>query len=106
MPRVAKGSVAHKRRSSADWMPEKFGRRSAGFQPRHKVTMPKASFKTLSMRRVCALRHQNGVQYSAIEWTKHMTSVCFVLAPATRPETASHLINLKRVDSCLRNRSS
>ena len=66
-PRWAKMSVALSRRSSAGWMPESTGRWSVGVGRRHPVTMRKASFKTLSMRRVWALRHQTGAQYSAVE---------------------------------------
>ena len=40
------------RRNSAGWMPESTGRWSVGVGRRHPVTMRKASFKTLSMRRV------------------------------------------------------
>ena len=65
--RLAKESVTPWWRRSADWMPEKTGRLSVGVGRRHPVTMRKASLRTLSMRRVCALRHQAGVQYSAVE---------------------------------------
>ena len=34
---------------------------------RHPVTMRKAPYKTLSMRRVLTLPHQAGAQYSAVE---------------------------------------
>ena len=47
-----KKSVAPIRRSSAGWMLESMGRWSVGVGCRHPVTMRKASFKTLSMRRV------------------------------------------------------
>ena len=36
----------------AGWVPESIGRWSVGMGRRHPVTMRKASFKTLSMRRV------------------------------------------------------
>ena len=58
---------APKRRSSAGWMPRRIARRFVGVGRRHPVTKHKASLKTLSMRRVCALPHQTGVQYSAVE---------------------------------------
>ena len=56
--RWAKESVAPIRRSSAGCMPESIRRWSVGVRRRHPVTMRKASLKTLSMRRVWALRHQ------------------------------------------------
>ena len=65
--RLAKESVAPWRRSSAGWMPERTERLSVGVGRRHPVTMRKASLKMLSMRRVCALRHQAGARYSAVE---------------------------------------
>ena len=65
--RLAKESVASWRRSSAGWMPGKTERSFVGVGRKHPVTMHKASLKTLSMRRVCALRHQAGAQYFAVE---------------------------------------
>ena len=38
--------------AQAGWMPESTGRRSVEVGRRHPITMRKASFKTLSMRRV------------------------------------------------------
>ena len=67
VPRLAKESVAPERRSSAGWMPERVGWWCVDVGRRHPVTMRKASFKTLSIRRVCALRHQTCAQYSAVE---------------------------------------
>ena len=64
---LAKESVAPWRRSSAGWMPERTGRLSVGMGRRHPVTMRKASLRTPSIRRVCALRHQVDAQYSAVE---------------------------------------
>ena len=64
---LAKESVAPWRRSLAGWMPEKTKRLSVGVKRRHPVTLRKASLRTLSMRRVCALRHQAGGQYSVVE---------------------------------------
>ena len=57
-----------------------------GVGPKHPVIMRKALFKTLSMRRVCALRYQTGAQYSAVEYTKDRAAVGGVLAPALHPE--------------------
>ena len=65
--RLAKESVAPWRRSEAGWMIERTGKLSVGVGRRHPVTMRKASLRTLSMRRVCALRHQAGAQYSAVK---------------------------------------
>ena len=65
--RLARERVAPWRRSSAGWMPESTGRYSVGVGSRHPETMRNASLSTLSMRRVCALRHQTGAQYSAVE---------------------------------------
>ena len=48
-------------------MPERTGRLFVGVGCRHFGTMRKASLGTLQMRRVCALRHQAGAQYSAVE---------------------------------------
>ena len=64
---LANECVAPWRRSSAGWMPERTGRLSAGVGRRHLVTMRKATLRTLLMRRVCALQHQAGAQYSAVE---------------------------------------
>ena len=63
----AKENVVPKRQSSAGWMSERIGRWSVGVGRRHPVTIRKTLFKTLSMRRVCALQHQSGVRYSAVE---------------------------------------
>ena len=66
-PRVAllaKESVAACQRSSAGWMPESISRLSIGVGRRHPVTMRKASYRTPSITRVLALRHQIGAQCS------------------------------------------
>ena len=65
--RLAIQSVAPWRGSSVGWMSEKAGRLSVGVERRHRVALRKASLRTLSMRRVCALGHQTGAQYSAVE---------------------------------------
>ena len=49
------------------WLP---GRLSAGVARKHPVTIRKASLMAGSMRRVWALWHQRGAQYSAVEWTR------------------------------------
>ena len=69
------------------------------------MTMCNASLRTLSMRRVCALRHKTGAQYSAVEQIRDRATVRNVLAPAPQPEAASHLISATRVVSFLRNAS-
>ena len=60
VPRLAKESVAAKKGSSAGWMPERVDKWSVGKEGRHLLAMRKTSFRTLSIRRVCALRHQTG----------------------------------------------
>ena len=65
--RLAKENGAPWRQSLARWMPERTGRLSVGVGLRPPVTMRKASLRTLPIRRVCALRHQAGAQYSAVE---------------------------------------
>ena len=101
--RLAKESVAPWRRSSAGWMPERTGRLPAEVGRRHPVTMCKASLRTLSMRRVCALRHQAGAQYSAVESIRDKAAVRNVLTPAPHPELASRLGSETRVNSFMRN---
>ena len=80
MARRAGDSVAPLRRSSAGWMPARIGRLSAGVGRRHPVTARKASLMTRSMRRVWALRHQAGAQYSAVEWTRARVAIRSVQA--------------------------
>jgi len=58
-------------------MPARVGRLSAGVGRRHPVTIRKAS-----MRRIRALRHQTGAQYSAVERTKARVAIRRVVAPA------------------------
>ena len=75
--RRVRGSVAPLRRSSADWMPARIGRLSAGVGRRHPVTIRKASLMAESMRWVWALRHQTGAQYSADQgWGGYSQSCC------------------------------
>ena len=61
-------------------------RMSVGVKRRHLVTMRKVSLSTLSMSRVCALRHQAGAHYSAVEWIRDKAAVHNVLAPAPHPD--------------------
>jgi len=103
--RRARDSVAPLLRSSAGWMPARVGRLSAGVGRRHPVAVRKASFMTGSVRRVWALRHQTGAQYSAVEWTRARVAVRRIVAPAPQSEPASRLrsatrdVNLLRSDS-------
>ena len=103
--RLARESVAPWRRSSAGWMPERTGRYTDGVGRRHPVTMRKASFITLSISRMCTLRHQTGAQYSAIEQTRDRAAVRNVLALAPQPVPASRLNSETRAHNFLRNAS-
>ena len=56
MPQLAKESIAPDQPSPASWMVESIGRWSVKVDAMIVgVTMHKASFKTLSMKQVCAL---------------------------------------------------
>ena len=79
------------RRSSAGWMPARIGKLSTGVGRRHPVTIRKTSLMVVSVRRVWALRHQTGAQYSVVEWTMARVAICNVVAPAPQPEPASRL---------------
>ena len=79
------------------------GRWSVGVEPRHPVTMLKAAFRTLSMRRQWALWHQNDVQYSAVEWNRDRAAIVSVLVPAFHPEPTSCLSSVSRKDIFSRN---
>jgi len=79
--RRARESVAPLRRTPAGWMPARTGRLPTGVGRRHPVTIRKASLLAGSMRRVWALRHWTGAQYSAVEWTRTRA--------APQPEPAS-----------------
>ena len=86
-------------------MPARIGRLSAGVRRRHPVTIRKASVMVGSMRRVLALRHQTGAQYSAVEWTRSRVAVRNVVAPAPQPEPANRLRSATRDLSFLRSDS-
>jgi len=86
MARRDRDSVAPMRRSSADWMPARVGRLSAGVGRRHPVTILKALLMAGSMR-----WHQTGAQYSAVECTKARVAIRRVVAPVPQPEPVSHL---------------
>ena len=104
MARCARESVAPLRWSSTGWMPATI-RLSTGVGRRHPVTIRKASLMARSMRRVWALRHQTGAQYSAVEWTRVRVAVRRVVAPTPQPEPASRVksatldVNFLRSDS-------
>jgi len=65
--RRARDSVAPLQRSSAGWMPARMERLSGGVGRRHPVTIRKALLMAGSIRRLSALRHQTGAQYSGFE---------------------------------------
>ena len=65
--RLAKENVAPWRRSSTGWIPERTGRLSVGVGRRYLVAMRIVSSRTLSIKRVYALRHQAGAQHSAVQ---------------------------------------
>jgi len=64
-----------------------------------------AGCATGSMRRVWALRHQTGAQYSAVDWTRARVAIRRVVAPAPQPEPASRLRSVMRDVSFLRSDS-
>jgi len=82
-----------KRRSSAGWMPARIGRLSVDVERRHPVTIRKASLMAGSIRRVWALRHQTGAQYSAVQCTRGRVAVRRIVAPEPQPEPTSPLRN-------------
>ena len=98
-------SVAPLRRSSAGWMPARIGRLSAGVGHRHPVTIRKASLVAGWMRRVWALWHHIGAQYSAVECTRARVAIRRIVAPAPEPEPASRLRSATRDVSFLRSYS-
>ena len=96
MARRASDGVAPLRRSSAGWMPSRFGRLSVRVGRRYLVTIRKASLVVGSIRRVRALRHQTRAQYSAVECTRARVAVRSVVAPAPQLEPASRLTSATR----------
>ena len=104
MARRARDSVAPLRRSSTGWMPARIGR-SAGVGRRHPVTICKASLMAGSIRQVWALRHQAGVQYSAVECTRARVTIRRVIAPAPQPDPGSCLRSATRDVNFLRSDS-
>ena len=94
--------------SSADRVPATIGRLSAGVGRRHPFARRKASLMVGSMRRVWALRHQTGTQYSVVEWTRASVAVRNVVAlapqsePASRLKSATRDVNFLQIDSWCR----
>jgi len=105
MARRIRDSVAPLRRSSAGWIPTRIGRLSAGVGRRDPITMRKASLMARSVRRVRALRHQAGAQYSSVEWSRARVATRRVVAPAHHPQAASHLKSATRDVSFFRSDS-
>ena len=90
-------------------LPDKKKKLSIGVGRRHPVTRPKTSLIGLLMRRVWALRHQTGEQYSAAECTRTRVAVHNVVAPAPQVDPANclkNLIFLYRDGRCRRNVSA
>ena len=79
---------------SAGWMPARIGRLSPGIGRR--LAICKASLMVRSMKRVWALWHQTGAQYSAVQWTRARVAVRNVVVPAPQPEPASRLRSARR----------
>ena len=105
MARRVRGNVAPLRRSSAGLMAASVEKLSSGLGGKHPVTIRKVSLMAGSMRRVWALRHQTGAQYSAVECTRARVDIRRVLAPAPQPEPASCLRSTTRDVSFLRSDS-
>ena len=107
------GSVARRssdskpplRRSSVGWMPARMGRLCAGVGRRHPVTFRQSSLMAGSIRRVCALLHQTGAQYCAVECTSPKVTVRNVIALGAQPEPPSRFnsatsdVSFLRIDS-------
>ena len=87
------------RRSSDGWMPARTYNSSVCVGRKHPVIRRKASLIGLSTRRVWAMRHQTGAQYSAAEWIKARVAVCRVMAPAPQLDPANRLRSPTRVVS-------
>jgi len=105
MARPVRDSVAPLRRILAGWVPARIGWLSVGVGRRHPVTIRKASLMEESIRRVWALRHQTGAQYSEVECTRARVAIRRVVAPAPQPEPASRLRSATRDVSFLRSDS-
>ena len=74
----------------------RIGRLSAGVGRRDPVTNRKALLMAGSIRRLRALRHQTGMQYSAVKSTRARVAVHRVVAPTPQPEPARRLRVVRR----------
>jgi len=104
--RRARDSVALFWRSSMGIIPVRTKGLSIGVGRRYLVINRKASNMCLSTRRVCLLRHQTGVQYSAAEWIKARVAVRNLLASEPHLEPANRLKSPTQAVSFLLNDSS
>ena len=77
-------------------MPARMGRLSNSVGLRHPVTTLGVSLITVLMMRVCTLRHQTGVQYSAVEHTRAKAAVRRTAALAPHPDPARRLVRAMR----------
>ena len=98
MARRVRDSVAPLRRSSAGLMHARIESLSTGAGRRYPVIIRKASLMVGSMRRVWALRHQTGVQYSAVEWTRARVAIRNIIVPA--PQQAASGVRRVMSASC------
>ena len=96
MARRSRDSAVPYRRDSAGWVPARIGSMSAGVGRRYPVTIRKASLMLRSMRRVSALQHRTGAQYSAVESARNGVAVCNFVVPTSQPEPASRLKSAMR----------
>jgi len=86
MARRARDNVAPLLQSSTGWMPARIGRLSAGVGRRNLVTVCKALWMAGPKRRVRALRHQTGTQYSTVECTRARVAIRNFVATTPQPE--------------------
>ena len=94
--------VASLRRRSSGCISDRIGRFAVGVGFKLPDTMRKASLMGLSIMRVWVLLHQNGTQYSAVEWTRVRMPVRRMSAPAPQLDTASRLRSVTRDVTFLR----
>ena len=92
-------SVAPFRWSTTGWMPARIGKLSADVRRRHPCTIRKASLMAGSIKRVWALRHQTGAQYSAVEYIRTKVTVHNVVAPEWWDPVPA--LPLREPDGCL-----
>ena len=75
-------------------MPARMGRLSNGVGHSHPVTIWSAPLIAVLMMRVCALRHQTGAQYSAVEYTRAKVADQRTAPLAPHPDPVSRLIRV------------